>query len=190
MKSSLTATIGAAALIAALLIFAVNVVGDLLIPAEKMAASTLAPAAAAKAKTAAPQTKTAKTAPPVEAAPTVKAAPPVKTAAATDTADAADLIRGAKVFKRCQGCHTAAKDGKNKFGPRLWGVVGRAKASVGNYKYSAALKGLGGKWTPADLNTFLSSPKKFAPGTRMPFAGLKKAADRAAVIAFLRSRGG
>ncbi len=180
MKSSLTAMIGAASLVAALLIFGVNVAGDLLIPAEKAAPSAPAPSATAKAKPAA------------EAKPTAKAAPAVKTVKVADaakTAAAADVIRGAKVFKRCQGCHTATKDGKNKFGPRLWGVVGRAKASVVGYKYSAALRGLGGKWSAADLNVFLSSPKKFAPGTKMPFAGLKKATDRAAVIAFLRRPG-
>jgi cytochrome c2 len=167
MKYSMTATVGASSLIAALLIYSVNVAGDLLVPAEKAALST-----------AAPRSKTAKTAPIVKT---------VKTAGA---AGAAGVAKGAKVFNICKGCHTATKDGKNKYGPKLWGVVGRAKASVVGYKYSAALKGLGGKWSPADLNTFISSPKKFAPGTKMPFAGLKKATERAALIAFLRSRGG
>ncbi len=178
MKSSLTATIAAATVITALLVFVVNVAGDLLIPAGEAAPSAPAPA------------KTAKTAPPAKI---VKTAPPakiVKTVQTVAATDATDVTRGAKVFNKCKACHTATKDGKNKFGPKLWGVVDRAKASVGGYKYSAALGGLGGKWSAADLDAFLKAPKKFAPGTKMPFAGLKKATERAALIAFLRRQGG
>ncbi len=166
MKNSLTAMIGAAALIAALLVFVVNVAGDLLIPGEEAAPSAPAQATTAKAKPAAIAVKTVK------------------------TADAAQAIRGAEVFKKCKACHTATKDGKNKFGPKLWGVFGGAKAAVVGYKYSAALGGLGGEWSSAALDAFLESPKKFAPGTKMPFAGLKKADDRAALIDFLGRQGG
>ncbi len=166
MKSSLTAMIGAAALITAFLIFVVNVAGDLMIPAEEAAPSNTVASAPA---------------PPA----TAQTAPAVKTVKMAKTAVAA-AKNGAQVFNKCKACHSATKDGKNKFGPKLWGVVDRAKASVVGYKYSAALSGLGGKWSAADLDAFLNSPKKFAPGTKMPFAGLKKAADRAALIAFLR----
>ncbi len=175
MKSSLTATFAAAAAITALLVLVVNVAGDFMIPIKEVA--TIAPPPATPAKT-------------KPAAIAVKTAPPVKIAKTVQTAAAADVARGAKVFNKCKGCHTATKDGKNKFGPRLWGVVDRAKASLGDYKYSAALRGLGGKWSSADLDAFLKSPKKFAPGTRMPFAGLKKASERAAIIAFFRNLGG
>ncbi len=181
MKSSLAATFAAAAAITALLVFVVNVAGDFMIPIKEVTTIAPPPATAAKTKPVAAPATAVNTAPPVKIAKTLR------TAVATD---ATDVTRGAKVFNKCKACHTATKDGKDKFGPRLWGVVDRAKASVGGYKYSAALSGLGGKWSAADLDAFLKSPKKFAPGTKMPFAGLKKATDRAALIAFLRGPDG
>ena len=72
-------------------------------------------------------------------------------------------------------------------GPNLWDVVGRAKASVNGYGYSSALQEKGGEWSYAHLDAFLLNPKLYAKGTKMSFSGLKKASDRAAVIAYLRS---
>ena len=101
---------------------------------------------------------------------------------------AASPEAGAKTFKKCKSCHTADKGGKNKIGPNLWDVVGRAKASAPGFKYSGVLAALGGEWTYQDLDAFLTSPNAFAKGNKMTFGGLKKAADRAKVIAHLRSR--
>ena len=39
------------------------------------------------------------------------------------------------------------------------------------------------------MNLWLKSPKKFADGTKMSFAGLSKPEDRANVIAYLNAQG-
>ncbi len=66
-------------------------------------------------------------------------------------------------------------------------MVGRAKGTLPGYRFSNALKDKGGAWTYDDLERFLAKPKDFAPGTKMTFAGLKKPAERANVVIFLRS---
>lgn len=102
---------------------------------------------------------------------------------------AADPADGEKVFRKCQACHSAEKDGPNKVGPHLWDVVGRPMAAVEDFKYSDALKGMSGEWTDESLDQYLENPKAAVPGTKMTFAGLSKPEDRAAVIAYLRAHG-
>jgi cytochrome c len=99
----------------------------------------------------------------------------------------ADVDKGATVFKKCAACHKI--DGTNGVGPHLDGVIGRDKGAVADAKYSGALQQVGGAWDPDALFHFLESPKGFAPGTSMSFAGLPKAEDRANVIAYLESLG-
>lgn len=99
----------------------------------------------------------------------------------------ADKNAGAKISKKCAACHSFDKGGPNKVGPNLWDVVGRTVASHEGYSYSSALSDLGGQWSYERLNAFLTKPKDFAPGTKMGFAGLKDAQDRANLIAYLRS---
>ena len=99
---------------------------------------------------------------------------------------AADPKAGAKVFNKCKSCHSAEKGGKNKIGPDLWDVVGRKRGSFPGFSYSSGMTEKGGSWSYEDLNHFLKKPKDFIKGTKMTFAGLSKAADRAAVIAYLR----
>ncbi|HQY44917.1 MAG TPA: cytochrome c family protein [Paracoccaceae bacterium] len=101
---------------------------------------------------------------------------------------AADAAAGEKIFGKCKACHKL--DGADGTGPHLNGVVGRAIASSGSFGYSDALKGLGGNWEPERLNEFLTSPKAYAAGTKMSFAGLPKPEDRANLIAYLQSLGG
>lgn len=101
----------------------------------------------------------------------------------------ADPKAGEKAFSKCKACHTTEEGGANKVGPNLWNVVGRPKAKSEGFAYSDALKKLGGEWTADDLNEFIANPKKFAPGTKMTFAGLKNAQDRAHVIAYLTQLG-
>ncbi len=98
----------------------------------------------------------------------------------------ADIDKGAKVFKKCSACHKV-EDGANATGPHLYGIVGRDIAAVGDFGYSGALTAIDGDWTVEELSAFLEKPSSYAAGTTMGFAGLKKPADRANVIAYLDS---
>src|SRR3954466_3625448 len=101
----------------------------------------------------------------------------------------ADPNKGSEVFKKCTACHTAAKGGPNGTGPDLWGVVGSGIAKrPDGFAYSPALSGKGGTWSWDNLFAWLKSPRDFAPGTKMTFAGLFKPEDRANVIAYLNAQ--
>ena len=92
---------------------------------------------------------------------------------------------GAKVFKKCAACHSIAEGGGNKIGPALWGVLGRLAGSVPDYKYSKAMAAHGKNWSFEEMNGFLIKPKDWIKGTKMSYAGLKKAKERAAVILYM-----
>ena len=92
---------------------------------------------------------------------------------------------GAKVFKKCAACHSIAEGGANKIGPALWGVIGRKAGSVPNYKYSKAMAAYSKNWSFEEMNGFLIKPKDWIKGTKMSFAGLKNAKDRASVILYM-----
>ncbi|HEB78928.1 MAG TPA: c-type cytochrome [Rhodospirillales bacterium] len=96
--------------------------------------------------------------------------------------------RGKKVFmKKCKICHTWGQNDKHKIGPNLWGVAGAGLGAKAGYRYSKPFKNAKGAWDGQTLDAFIANPRKFIKGTKMVFRGLKKAADRAAVIAFLRT---
>jgi len=99
----------------------------------------------------------------------------------------ADATKGEQVFKKCAACHNADKGGANALGPNLWGVLGKPHGHVPGFAYSDALKGKPGVWDWASLSEWLANPKKYAPGTKMTFAGLGNPQDRADVIAFLNA---
>ncbi|WP_258045555.1 c-type cytochrome [Mesorhizobium sp. NBSH29] len=99
----------------------------------------------------------------------------------------ADIAQGEKLFKRCVACHTIEKDGRNKVGPNLYGVVGKAVAQVEGYSYSPALKTYGGEWTLERLDAYLHQPRAEVKGTKMAFPGLKKEDERANLIAYLNT---
>lgn len=100
----------------------------------------------------------------------------------------ADPAKGADVFKKCAACHNAEKGGAQGLGPNLWGTLGKPHAHVPGFAYSAALKDTQGVWDWKSMDAWLTSPKKYAPGTKMTFAGLSKPEERANVMAFLNAR--
>lgn len=110
----------------------------------------------------------------------------VPIAAALQTADPA---KGEQVFKKCAACHNADPGGANALGPALHGIMGKPVATVAGFAYSDALKSKGGTWDWETMSAWLANPKKFAPGTKMTFAGLGNPQDRADIMAFLNSRG-
>ena len=100
----------------------------------------------------------------------------------------ADVGRGEVSAKKCVACHTFGKGEPNRVGPNLYGIVGRAKASVAGFNYSGAVKGKGGNWTIEELNTYLLNPKAMVPGTTMTFNGIPRATERADLLTFLNGK--
>jgi cytochrome c len=160
-----------AILVALMLVMVVDLLGDALVGPEPAGQDQLAVAS----KSATPKAK-----------PATMATKPKAAAIGTMLA-AADAEAGKKAFSKCKACHTLNKGGANRVGPNLWGIVGRPVAGAAGFSYSKALRALGGKWDYERLSQYLLKPKDFAPGTKMSFGGLAKPADRANLIAFLRS---
>ena len=102
----------------------------------------------------------------------------------------ADPAKGAEVFKKCAACHTVTSGGANGIGPNLYATmgepIGQGKAG---FAFSDALKAVGGNWDFQKMDAWLTSPKKFAPGTKMTFAGLSKPEDRANLAVYLNAQG-
>jgi cytochrome c len=89
----------------------------------------------------------------------------------------------------CRTCHST-KDGDNRLGPNLHGILGRKAGSLPGYNYSSAMKGAGFDWNEEKLDRFMAHPDEVVPGNNMkPFGGVASADDRAQIIAFLRSTG-
>ncbi len=104
--------------------------------------------------------------------------------------DPALVEAGEKVFRKCKACHQVGEGAKNKTGPQLNGIMGRAAGSIEGFKYSkplAAKAEEGLVWTEETMAEFLAAPKKFIKGTKMSFAGLRKDSDLEAINAYLAS---
>jgi cytochrome c len=97
----------------------------------------------------------------------------------------ADAAHGQQVFNKCMACHNADKGGPNQLGPNLWGVLGEPIGKGRGFAFTDALAKKGGTWNWDNLSEWLNSPRTFAPGTKMTFAGLSNPQDRADVIEFL-----
>tara|TARA_Y100001970_G_scaffold66331_1_gene84724 strand:+ start:1046 stop:1942 length:897 start_codon:yes stop_codon:yes gene_type:complete len=99
----------------------------------------------------------------------------------------ASIEAGKKVSSKCTACHGFNSGGGNRIGPNLWNILGMKKANAAGFNYSDSLKSIGGNWTISDMNAWLKSPKKYAPGNAMAFVGLRKDKDRANLMAYLNS---
>jgi cytochrome c len=100
----------------------------------------------------------------------------------------ADPANGEKVFAKCAACHSINQGGANGVGPNLYGIMGQPHGAKPGFAYSAALKGKPGNWDWTNMSEWLKSPRKYAEGTKMTFAGLSNAKDRADVIAYLNQQ--
>jgi len=101
-----------------------------------------------------------------------------------------DPKKGEKVFKKCKTCHMVGEGAKKRIGPQLNNIIGRKAGSTEGFKYSKAMKaaGEGGLvWDEEKLDKFLTKPRAMIKKTRMTFGGLKKAEQRANVIAYLKT---
>lgn len=97
---------------------------------------------------------------------------------------------GEKAFRKCKACHEVGEGAKNRSGPHLNGVAGRAAAGVNGFKYSKAMNAAakdGLIWNDEELAGFLAKPRAYMKGTKMSFAGLKTEDEIAATIAFLKT---
>ena len=100
---------------------------------------------------------------------------------------AGDVAAGEKVFKKCKACHVVNKE-QNRTGPHLVNLFGRTAGSLESYKkYSKAMKTSGIVWDEETLDAYIKAPRKYVKGTRMAFVGLKKDADRANVISYMKT---
>jgi cytochrome c len=100
----------------------------------------------------------------------------------------ADIAAGEAQFRACGSCHNDAPGAAAKVGPNLWGVVGRAIGGDASFNYSGAMAAHGGTWTFDNLFHFLESPSGFVPGTAMSYRGMRRAGDRANLIAYLNQQ--
>ncbi len=100
----------------------------------------------------------------------------------------ADPATGAEIAQKCMVCHTFEKGEAAKVGPNLWGIINNKRAHMVGFNYSDAMQKLGGTWTVQEIAAFIAGPQDYLPGTRMSFAGLPKAGDRANVLAFLNTK--
>lgn len=123
-----------------------------------------------------------------ETSPPPASTPAPQTASAPTQEVSADVVlkRGKRMFIRCRSCHTLDADGKNGTGPNLRGIIGAKAGQKEDFSYSKALQNADIVWDDESLDAFIEKPNKFLSGTSMAFAGIKKAEDRTALMAYLK----
>lgn len=100
-------------------------------------------------------------------------------------AAAADPAKGKRVFNKCKACHSL-KAGKKRIGPSLHGVFGRTSGTAKKFRFSKAMKKAAIVWDDKTMDAFITKPRKMIKGTKMAFPGIKKASQRADLIAYLK----
>jgi cytochrome c len=117
-----------------------------------------------------------------DATPTETPSPtPTPTATATQAA-----VTPPTVFNHCAACHSTER-GEHGIGPSLAGVFGRRTGTVAGFEFSQAMKDSGLTWNQANLDRYLTDPRGVVPGTTMAYNGVKDAAQRQAVINYLKT---
>lgn len=100
---------------------------------------------------------------------------------------AGDPVKGKATYAQCAACHKVDNSGKSSIGPNLFKVVGRTSGTLPGFKYSPAMVNAKKVWNDKTLDAYLAAPMTNIPGSKMPYAGLKNPADRANVIAYLKT---
>lgn len=162
----------ASILTAGILFMVTGIIGDALVHPKRMEQSVLNIDTGAPAQAAAPA---------APAAPAIEPIGPLLAAANPDN--------GAAIARRaCAACHSFDRGGRHGVGPNLWGIVGADHAHAEGFTYSPAIAAMRGTpWSYEELNKFIANPRAYAPGTRMAYAGLANAQQRADLIAWLRT---
>lgn len=101
----------------------------------------------------------------------------------------ADLVKGEAVFAKCSNCHSIDQGGANGIGPNLWATMGAKHGHIPGFAYSDAITSIAGPWDWKAMDSWLANPRRYAPGTKMSFAGLSSPEDRANLIAWMNTKG-
>lgn len=110
--------------------------------------------------------------------------------ASSTQAQEPDASAQKRAWAKCRVCHAIEKDVHRQEGPSLFGVLGAKAAEQPGFTYSSALKNSGLVWSEETMDKFLQKPTAVVPGNMMPFPGMPRAEERAAVIAYMKANGG
>lgn len=100
---------------------------------------------------------------------------------------AGDPAKGQAAFVRqCAICHTTEKGGDNRYGPNLFGIVGKTAGTVPGFAYTNAFKNRAKwEWTEDAIGSWMMFPSTMVPGTAMGvFQGIAER-DRDDLAAYL-----